>query len=569
MYGFNQWIHLLGLMAKATTDASRSARDSRVGANVRPRFRARVRTRRALLRHLPHGPIPGPGVPGRSGAGDGGGVRGTDAPLRTRATRRLPLHAVSGREAGETRPYRHVLMGVQEDRAIRATKSARCRLPPGPAAPSLVQSVRFLRDPYAMLAGQHARFGDTFTLRVVGVGTLVMVSDPEGIRDIVTAPPDVLAAGRARGILDVIYGTRSLLTLDGGGQAWQRRFLMPLFHRSHIAHGQQLALEATREAMATWPADRPFPLVPRLMSITTDILVQKFLKADRHTSLRVKELLLAFIEAAHQPLVFHLPQFPPALAVGPWRRYGRTRDRLDTCLRELCATRRTSPRTTDDDLVTALLRADGPNGAPLDDETLRDILVVVLGSGAETVTYSLAWAMEAVLAHQEAADRARAELRHVTEGSPLTVDHLPRLPYLMAAVTEALRLYPINPIVLRRVLGPGFTVAGFPLPAGVHVAVNGCGAHRRAVTYPDPCRFRPERWLGKGPAPYTWVPFGGGARKCIAAHFAVHELQAMAASLLLEENLRLVSPAVSPGRLVGDMIVPSEGTIVTCTPRTP
>ncbi|MGW1074828.1 cytochrome P450 [Streptomyces sp. NPDC002537] len=442
-------------------------------------------------------------------------------------------------------------------------KSTRRRLPPGPAAPALVQSVRFLRDPYAMLAGQHARFGDAFTLRLAGMGALVMVSDPEGIRNIVAAPPDVLAAGRARGILDVIYGTRSLLTRDGGEQAWQRRFLTPLFHRLHVAHGQQLALEATRAAMATWPADRPFPLVPRLMSITTDVLIRKFLKADRDESLRVKELLHAFIDAAHHPLVFHLPQFPPTLAVGPWRRYHRARDRLDTCLRELCAARRASPCPTDDDLVTALLRADRPDGAPLDDDTLRDILVVVLGSGAETTAYSLAWTMEAVLAHQETADRARTELRRVTGGSPLTVDHLPRLPYLTAAVTEALRLYPINPIVPRRVLGPGFTVAGFPLPAGAHVAVNGFGAHRRAAAHPDPRRFRPERWLDKGPAPCTWVPFGVGARKCVAAHFALNELQAMAASLLLDGGLRLATPAVGPGRLVGDMVVPSEGTVVT------
>ncbi|MEU5424870.1 cytochrome P450 [Streptomyces olivoreticuli] len=445
-------------------------------------------------------------------------------------------------------------------------KSTRCRLPPGPTAPTPVQSVRFLRDPYAMLAAQHTRFGDAFTLRLAGMGALVMVSDPEGIRNIVAAPPDVLAAGRARGILDVIYGTRSLLTRDGDEQAWQRRFLMPLFHRSHVTHGQRLALEATREAMATWPTDRPFPLVPRLMSITTDVLTQKFLKADRDESLRVKELLHAFIDAAHRPLAFHLPQFPSKVAVGPWRRYGHARDRLDTCLRELCATRRAFPCTTDGDLVTALLRADRPNGAPLDDDTLRDILVVVLGSGAETVTYSLAWVMEAVLAHRETADRARAELRDVTEGCPLGVDHLPRLPYLTAAVTEALRLYPINPIVPRRVLGPGFAVAGFSLPAGVHVAVNGFGAHRRAVAYPDPCRFRPERWLDKRPAPYTWVPFGGGARKCIAAYFALNELQAMAASLLLAEDLSLVTPVVGPGRLLGDMVVPSEGTVVTFTP---
>ncbi|MCC3766197.1 cytochrome P450 [Streptomyces sp. UNOC14_S4] len=448
-------------------------------------------------------------------------------------------------------------------------KRSRCRLPPGPAAPALVQSVRFLRAPYAMLAGQHARFGDVFTLRLAGTGALVMVSDPQGIRSIVAAPPDVLAAGRARRILDVVYGTHSLLTRDGREQAWQRRFLTPLFHRSHIARGQRLALEATREAMATWPGDRPFPLVPRLMSVTTDVLLQKFLEAGRDDSPRIKELLLAFVEAAHQPLVFHLPRFPPTSAVGPWRRYGHARDRLDRCLRELCATRRVLPCATDDDLVTALLRADRPDGAPLDDETLRDILVVVLGSGAETVTYSLAWTMEAILAHQETADRIRAELRRVTGGSPLTVDHLSRLTYLTAAVTEALRLYPINPIVPRRVLGPGFTVAGFPLPAGVHVAVNGFGAQRRAAAFPDPCRFRPERWLDKRPAPCTWVPFGGGARKCIAAHFALAEIQAMAASLLLEESLRPATPVVSPGRLVGDMIVPSEGTVVTMTPHTP
>lgn len=154
------------------------------------------------------------------------------------------------------------------------------------------------------------------------------------------------------------------------------------------------------------------------------------------------------------------------MPLGPWRHYRRTRDRLDAYL--------------------------------------RDIIVVVLGSGAETVAYSSAWAAETILAHRDVTERIRCELQRVAGGAPLSVEQLPRLRYLEAAVVEAMRLRPINPIVPRRVLEPGFSVAAFALPAGTYIAANGFGAQHRAESYPDPARFRPERWLDSRPGHCAW-----------------------------------------------------------------
>ncbi|MGK5547098.1 cytochrome P450 [Streptomyces sp. URMC 127] len=439
-------------------------------------------------------------------------------------------------------------------------------LPPGPGAPALLQSLRFLRDPQGFLARQQAAFGDAFTLRLTGWGDVVLVSAPDEVRTVFTAPPETLSAGRARWVLDLIYGTRSLLTRDDPEHAWQRRQLMPLFHRDQLARGGRLALDATRAAMTAWPADRPFRLTPHLLSLTTDVLTRLLLGLEQQEARRFERHLHRFIDAAHHPAVFNLPPALTRCGPGPWRRYRRTRDDLDDHVTRLIAERRSRPPAPDGDAIAVLLGADRRGGEPLDDAALRDLVVVLLGSGSETLAYTLAWVVEAVLAHPQVAGRARAELREVTAGGPLTEAHLPRLRYLTAAVTEAMRLYSINPVVPRRVLRPGFTVAGRTLPVGTYVAANGYGAQRRAASYPEPGRFLPERWLDSRPDHYAWMPFGGGARKCVAASFAMHTIPAVMAVLLSNESLRLLTPAVRAGRVVGDMIVPAGGTVVALTP---
>lgn len=272
-------------------------------------------------------------------------------------------------------------------------------LPPGPGGPALVQCLRFLHDPYGFLAEQQARFGDAFTPRLSGWGDFVLVSAPDDIRKVFTAPPEVLSAGRARRVLDLIYGTRSLLTRDDPEHARQRRQLMPLFHRDQLVRGGRPALDATRTAMAAWPADRPFRLTPHLLSLTTEVLTRLLLDLEQEEARRFERHLHRFIDAAHHPAVFNLPPALTRYGAGPWRRYRRTKADLDGHVDRMIAAR----------------RARSPAPAPVSAQA-----------------------------------------------------HLPRLRYLTAAVTEAVRLYSINPVVPRRVLRPGFTVAGHLLPVGTY-----------------------------------------------------------------------------------------------------
>ncbi|WP_331723656.1 MULTISPECIES: cytochrome P450 [unclassified Streptomyces] len=443
-------------------------------------------------------------------------------------------------------------------------------LPPGPSKSSLIQALQLARTPYAVLADNQARYGDLFAMRIWGWGDFVVASDPDDIKKIFTAPPAVLSAGRARWMLDPVFGRKSLLTRDGSEHAWQRRFLMPYFHRENLKKGQQIAIDATYDAMSRWPARADISMAGDLASITTDVLIKKFLGFDQpEESESVKTVLLDFLKESRQAAVFNIPALIN-MNVGPWRRYHKARRRMDELLYKEIAERRERPRPVENDIITALHQAEKNDGEPLSDSVVRDIVVMLLGSGQETVAYTLAWVLEAILSHREVVDRIRGEIDRATAGDRLAVPHLEQLPYLHAAVTEAMRLYPINPIIPRLVLQPGFTVGGYELPVGTHVAGNSYGAQRRAATYSDPLAFRPERFLGDArPDIYTWLPFGGGARKCIAATYVMYEVPAIVATLLTHPDLRLRADRVQPGVSARDMVAPAGGTVVSTAPARP
>ncbi|MGI8863490.1 MAG: cytochrome P450 [Solirubrobacteraceae bacterium] len=219
--------------------------------------------------------------------------------------------------------------------------------------------------------------------------------------------------------------------------------------------------------------------------------------------------------------------------------------------------RRNDPELdTRDDVFSALLLARDENGESLSDREVRDELVTLLLAGHETTATGLAWTFDLLLHSPAVLRRARSSW----------ADEAERVSYLDAVVKEALRIRPVIPGVGRVVRGEPFQLNGYTIPAGVEINPSIRMIHRRGDIYPDPASFRPERFLGDdAPDTYTWVPFGGGIRRCIGASFALMEMRIVLERVLQRTLLRAAEPKLDDVQFRAITLAPRHGVQVVLT----
>ena len=405
-------------------------------------------------------------------------------------------------------------------------------LPPGPPAMPARQAVAWVRRPLELLEDCGRQFGDAFTLRLAGMPPLVMLSDPVAIREVLTGDPRTLRSGEANAALQAALGRRSLLLLDGDEHLQERRLLLPAFHGERMRrYGELIAGVAERE-VARWPVDRPLPLAPAMRRIALEVIGRAVIGVDEPARLAaLTQALRRLLDATTSPaqLLVLMTLRPGGRAMRAWQRTSPTLRGVDTLLYDEIARRRADGSGAGrEDILSLLLQARDEDGAPMGDRHLRDELMTLLVAGHETTATALAWAFERLVRHPEAYDRVRAEAGSA-DGDP----------YLDAVIKETLRVRPVIPFVVRQVAEP-VELAGRRWPAGVRLAPCVHLVHRRPDVYPEPDAFRPERFLETPPGTYTWIPFGGGTRRCLGAAFALFEARVV---------LRVVGSA---GRLVAD-----------------
>ncbi len=377
-------------------------------------------------------------------------------------------------------------------------------------------------------------FGDVFALRGFGGRTAVVVSDPALIKEVLAADPATLKAGVGNAtLLEPMLGKRSLLTLDGAEHLRQRRLLLPAFHGERMQSYVATMREVTLQAIAEWPVDRPFSLQASMQAITLDVILETVFGVDRHErDTRLRETLVELLDLLSNPWFL----IPGMMGINPfrieWLRMSRLKRVVDDALYEIIARRRTSPGGMD--VLGMMLTARDEQGEPMTDVEVRDELITLLMAGHDTTATALAWAFDRVVAHPVVLARLRDEL---AEGREELLD---------AVIRETLRVRPIVPVVGRYVARP-FTLGRWELPVGVSIAPSIFLAGRRADAYPDPNRFDPDRWLGVKPDPTTWLPFGGGIRRCIGMAFAQVEMRTVLSTVLSRADLRLVD---GPARVV-------------------
>jgi cytochrome P450 len=404
-------------------------------------------------------------------------------------------------------------------------------LPPGMPFPRPVQTALWSRQARRVLFACQDRYGDMFTLRIAYEGTWVILADPEAIKQVFTGDPKVFHAGEGNQILATVLGQNSVLVLDEKPHMRQRKLLLPPFHGGRMQGYEATMSEIAEREIASWPTGTPYKLRPRMQAMTLEIILQTvFGVRDGARMSELRTTLREFLDITTNP------QFLlPLLLVGPdrIRRLGPFRRRMEQVdeliYREIAERRRSGEAEQRDDILSMLVAARHEDGSPMSEEEMRDELLTLLVAGHETTATSLSWAVERLVRHPEKLERLRAE---VSEG---------REEYLTATIQETLRLRPVISVVLRKLTEP-VEIGGYELPAGVSVAPCVYLAHRNPEVYPEPDRFLPERFLDNPPGTYTWIPFGGGVRRCLGAAFAQFEMAVVLRELVRRHQIRPAKP---------------------------
>ena len=428
-------------------------------------------------------------------------------------------------------------------------------IPPGPRLPRPVQTLGWIKRPGPFMERCRARYGDTFTIRVANEGTWVFLSDPEAVRQVFTGDPRLLHAGEANAVLRPILGPNSVLLLDDAAHLRQRKLLLPPFHGERMKRYGELMTEIAEQEVSRWPAGEPLELLPRMQALTMEIILRAvFGVRDPERLERLRAVLSRMMDLTTRP-----SRFVAMALLGPRRveRLGLLQPQIgpvDDLLIDEIRRRRADPGVAGrDDILSLLVQAEHEDGSPMGDRELRDELITLLVAGHETTAGSLSWALERLLRHPAAWARLREE---AATGESA---------YLDATIKETLRLRPVLAIVARKLVEP-MEIGGHHLPAGVSVAPCIYLMHRRADIYPDPYAFRPERFLEQPAGTYTWIPFGGGVRRCLGASFALFEMATVLRVIARSASLEPAEPADERVRRRAIMLTPADGAKVVRSP---
>ena len=394
-------------------------------------------------------------------------------------------------------------------------------LPPGPRTPAPVQLLATWTRPAASVELLRRKYGTRITVQLPFQMPFVILSDPADIKAVFTAAPDVLHPGEGARVLEPLIGRNSVILLDEAPHLEQRKLMLPAFHGEKMQRLVGLMSELTRREVDPWPLERPFALHPPLQRLTLEIILRAVFGLEQGARLdNLRDLLTRVLAISESPLSV-LPETQRFTRwFGSMRRFEHVRAQADALIRELIEERRSESEQRDD-ILAMLLQARHEDSSPMSHQELRDELMTALVAGHETTASQLAWGFEQ-LARQPAIARRLAQEIDAGEGDE----------YLTATIHEILRRKPVLPNAEPRVVKRPIEIGGFTYPPGVALLASSFLVHHDPAIYPEPYAFRPERFLGNAPGTYTWIPFGGGRRRCLGASFALQEMKIVIGQVL-------------------------------------
>ena len=431
-------------------------------------------------------------------------------------------------------------------------ETARVELPPGPRLPAPVQAALMARYWPRFISACRRRYGSVFTMRIATMGTLVYLDDPAEIKKVFAGSPGVYHAGEANSMLAGLLGDSSVLVIDDDVHRERRRQMMPAFHRDAVARQTAVMGEIAAANVATWPLNTDFPVAPKMSEITLEVILRTVIGASDPAR-------LAALRAVMPELLNITPWASLAVAspnlqrLGLWRSLRRNTAEADRLLYAETTDRRADPAlATRTDALAMLARAGDADGSAMTDRELRDQLMTLLVAGHDTTATGLSWALERLTRHPAVLDKAVRAAEASAAGDP-TGDE-----FLDAVAKETLRLRPVV-FDVGRILKEPVELAGYRLPAGVMVAPGIGLVHSNSQQYPQPDRFDPDRMIGATPGPTTWLPFGGGNRRCLGATFAMVEMRVVLREVLRRVELATTTAAGERQKVKHVILVPHRG----------
>ena len=390
------------------------------------------------------------------------------------------------------------------------------------------------------------RYGAVFRSNDAIAGELFHLAERELIEQVFKWKPSQYNVGEPRQIMEPVTGPSSILLLDADRHMRMRKLMLPPFHGEAIAHYAELIEQITNREIYSWREGGTIRTRTVAQRITMEVVIRAVFGISDPDRIAELQSLLPRLSSPNPLLLLVQKDLGPR---SPWGRFIRMRDHVDGLLYEEIAQRRADPDgDTRTDILTLLLRARDEAGEPLSDRELRDELITILLAGHETTATSIGWAFERLLRTPAAFERLSAEV-----GAGESTD------YLDAVIKETLRVRPVVPEVFRAPTAPT-ELGGYLFAPGTQLAASILLVQFDPELYPpDPHEFRPERFLDGAPEPYTWVPFGGGVRRCLGAAFATLEMKVVISTILSRARLRAPRARAEKARFRGVTLLPSRG----------
>jgi cytochrome P450 len=431
------------------------------------------------------------------------------------------------------------------------------RLPPAFALPRVAQTLRFNVRQIEFVFRARRELGEVFSFQeIVDDEPVVVTSHPDHVRSLFTADPALAPSLTGESALRPIVGPNSVLTLTGTEHMRQRKLLLPPFHGEAIERYTAMIVDAAAREIERWPLNRPFALAPAMQAVTLDVIMSGVFgiggvpaAGTPERGLREAIRRVAAISTHKAAQLLELVNIGRAEPTGLLRRLVAGLDRH--VYAAIAARRRSDDAGERTDILSLLLSARHEDGSPMSDEELRDELLTLVLAGHETTANTLAWAFERLLRTRAAYDRLREEVR-ATESDEAGGE------YVEGTIHEAMRCRPVIPLIGRRVQVP-WQLGEWQLPSGTSVLVSILLLHHRPDVYPDPFGFRPERFLGAKPGTYTWIPFGGGIRRCLGASLAMAEQRAVLRAVARRTDMSAANPLPERARHRNVTMIPADG----------
>jgi cytochrome P450 len=439
-------------------------------------------------------------------------------------------------------------------------------MPPGVAAPAVLQGLRFQRRPMTFALAAQRRYGDVWRIRVpTRTEAFVVTCHPDHVRSLLTAEPADAPSLTGESPLRPILGPNSVLTSVGERHMRQRKLLLPAFHGEAVARYAETIADVARQEIEHWPSGEPFALAPRMQAVTLEVIMRGVfgvgVASDTTPAERRMRQALRRMLAASMSSVYLLVELRNARHLEPKGVLAAVMAMVDRQMYAVIRERRAAAdRDGRGDVLSLLLSARDEQGEPLTDHELRDELLSLVLAGHETTANSLAWTFERLLRTPPAYDR----LREVVRGG----GRAEAQEYVEATIHEGMRNRPVIPMIARLTMRP-WRFGDYTVPAHTPVGVSIIALHHRPDVYREPHAFAPQRFLGIKPGTYTWIPFGGGIRRCLGASLAMAEQRVVLEAIARRTDLVAPDPAPERPRMRNVTMIPRGGCLVRLAHRSP